>query len=73
GHYYTILVVAKGQEIYTEEDYIFGKYLNSHVFYDYLNFRKSQIEKIILQLNDEKQIHKFKKLLAMIQQKIDEA
>ena len=70
GHYYTIVVLEKGEDIYSEEDYIFGKYFNSQAFIDYWQFRKDRILNILPQLNDEIQIEKFNKLLLMIDNKI---
>ena len=70
GHYYTIVVLEKGEDIYSEEDYIFGKYFNSQAFIDYWQFRKDRILNILPQLNDEIQIEKFNKLFLMIDNKI---
>ena len=70
GHYYTIVVVEKGEDVYSEEDYIFGKYLNSVEFKNYWTFRKNRILNILPQLNDQQQIDKFESLLKMINDKI---
>ena len=71
GHYYTILVVEKGMDSYTEEDYIFGKFLNNDVFKQYWIFRKERLENIIPNLNDENQIKEFKTLLNFIKQRTE--
>lgn len=70
GHYYTILVVEKGKDVYSEEDYIFGKYLHDDIFKSYWNFRKERIENILLNLHDIEQKQKFEQLLFMINKKM---
>lgn len=71
GHYYTILVIERGSDDYSEEDYLFGKYLNNDIFKQYWTFRKDRLEMIISNLKDENQIVEFKSLLSMISKKID--
>lgn len=72
GHYYTILAVERGNDTYSEEDYIFGKYLSGEVFKEYWTFRKERIEKILKNLKNEDQIKEFDSLLKMIHKKIGE-
>ena len=71
GHYYTILVVEKGTDNYSEEDYIFGKFLNTDVFKEYWTFRKERLEKIIPNLTDENQIQEFNTLLNRIKERTE--
>ncbi len=69
GHYYTILVCQHGHDHYTEEDYIFGKYLQGDTFQDYWKFRKQKIQEILQMLHDSKQTDELTHLLKMIQRK----
>ena len=71
GHYYTILVVEKGTDNYSEEDYIFGKFLNTDVFKEYWTFRKERLEKIIPNLTDENQIQEFNTLFNRIKERTE--
>lgn len=70
GHYYTILAAMKGNDEYSEEDYVFGKFLHDETFKEYWMFRKERIEQILPQLNDEKLIKEFSHLLQMIENKL---
>ena len=73
GHYYMILVVEKGEDTYTEDDYLFGKFVNDQTFVDYWTFRKNRLLNIIPQLKDETQIQEFTNLLNRINKKIEGA
>lgn len=69
GHYYTILVCVPGNDEYSEEDFIFGKFNEGKEFVDYWNFRKNRIKQILPQLNNEKQIEEFTSLYNLIEKK----
>lgn len=71
GHFYTILVVQHGHDDYSEEDYIFGKYLQGSVFKEYWQFRKQKIQEILQNIHDQKQMDELAQLLKMIQRKTD--
>ena len=71
GHFYTILVVQHGHDDYSEEDYIFGKYLQGSVFKEYWQFRKQKIQEILQNIHDQKQMDELTQLLKMIQRKTD--
>lgn len=70
GHFYTILVVEKGNDSYTEEDYIFGKYLNDEIFRDYWTFRKERLERIMAGMKHKDKIYKLQNMISMINQRL---
>lgn len=72
GHFYTILLVTKGQSVtYSKEDYLFGKYVCEN-FVEYWTFRLNRIHAILKQFsNDDPHRQQFEELYKTIENKLN--